>query len=193
MDAPTLDDIRLRSPLLTAAYPSPSGDAVLGVLVSDSTSIIAMLTGRLIGIVSGTGPFGCPLEAVPDNLVPVLLRAIAVEAEVLSVQFGADARTGAIEQSVEGLAGFTAAVYSENYFSPGAASASATKQIVPDAFLNGLIVDAQTECVREGWLNQLDPTRPFAPASCVVSQDYFPEGALWPYGRPFWFGGPDGF
>lgn len=179
---PSVDDLRARSAILAEAFPSPAGDAGLQGLMEEIGAVVSSITSRVIFVTpTGSAPSGCAYELVPPELQPVATRAIRLMAEIDQVSAGS--RSDVIERTAEGLASFSAGVYSESYFAPGSATSGQSPEyrLNADPEVSAALWALLTECARSYWLYVLDPTRPREPASSLEEFDWFPESPV-----PFW-------
>lgn len=178
MVAPTLAELRVRSAILRAAYPSPAGDAALTVLRDDADALVSAITGRDVGMGAG--------EEVPAALVPIARRAVTHEAEQLDSET-AERRAEMITAAAGGLASISAGPWQESYFAPGA-SRTELSALSPDPVLAQELWLLLTDDKRAQLLNLLDPNRPLPPAYAVEEVDWFPEGAgtIWPRRTGWW-------
>lgn len=170
---------------MTAAFPSPSGNAGLTGLIAEAAAVISMLTGRAIGI-TGEGPFGCLLEEVPAPLQPLAIRAVRHRAEQMDLLEGNAALIIArAERALGGLASFSAGPYSESYFAPGSSTVT-TQALDADPEVAAELWGLATECVREGWMRLWHPelVGAFSPASAIQEFDWFGSNA-YPYRNPW--------
>jgi len=144
---PTLDEMRARSKLLTARYPSPAGDAALQALLFDALPLLSNLTGRNIGITGegserelleellnepltegwswepwslaagGGEEFLNRLVAVPGRLITVAKRAVTLKCERLAIGGHVRARIEAHNTGL--LKSMSAGPYSESRMTVG--------------------------------------------------------------------------
>lgn len=139
MDAPTPDQVRDRSALLTARYSqNAENDELLQERIAEEVPVVADLTGRAIG--------GAPGVPVPDYLVPVAEAAIALRIERAPLT-AKDAQKGI---GTLRLRSFTAGPYSETYFTPG--DLAALKALDPDRRIHELLWTLATEDKRAYWV-----------------------------------------
>jgi hypothetical protein len=166
MDAPTLEQVRARSEVISGRFASPGGDVALQTLVDDAVAYVAAVTGRAIGLIAG--------EAVPDGLVPIAVRAVTLATEGFAVGGALDIR----ESSASGepvLASLTAGPYAESYFAPGS-ERTAESLLSPDRALARLLWLLLTDAKRAALLRLLDPGAfPEEAAWGVMEVDFFPE------------------
>lgn len=177
--------IRGRSPLLAERFPDGSGDEGLAALVLEASSVVSMLTGRMIGV-TGEGPWGCPLEEVPLPLQPLAVRAVRLRAERMDLlEMNPALLIARAEQVLGGLASFSAGPYSESYFPPGQ-TVQTLQALDPDPEHAAELWSLATECVREGWLRLWYPGMAgiFEPTSTNQEFDWFPADP-YPYREPW--------
>lgn len=120
MDAPTLTAVRAESPLLNKTYPEDNDgdhDQLLESRILTAGALVASMTWRLIEPVTESTQSDATFEEVPDSLVPVATRAIALYVERSAMQgdvkFAKKIATGQLLRS------FQAGPYGETYFAPG--------------------------------------------------------------------------
>jgi hypothetical protein len=160
VETPTLEAVRLASPLLTERYPEPAKDEDLQQLLDEVVPVVASLTCRAIG------PEGTPGDEVPDWLRPVAVRAIALKAEGYALGRDSKSRGKAI-RGVR-LRSFTAGPYSESYFGPD--EAARAKVLDPDPAVNEVLWTLATEDCRARWLALWSGTQ--VPATAIQAVDW---------------------
>lgn len=198
MPTPTPDELRAASPLLTLKLPDDTGgpnDAALNARAAEAATLVSSLTFRTIEPVTSSTVEGWDFEGVPDDLVPLATRAIAlmVEHEVVTgaADFAERLATGRL------LRGFSAGPYSEQYFAPGEFARRGASQgrppMDPDERLDTVLWALATEDAREYFVFMA--TGQSAPAGQAVAFSYrrqnlgYGAGAV---GYPT-RGGPDGW
>lgn len=178
MDTPTPDEVRARSPLLTARYPDPVDPAPdspqFVAVIEDSAAAVGSITGRLIAPLTEG-------EEVPAGLVGVAVRAIARSGELLDSAFSAEEA----EASATGrrLRSISAGPWSETYFAPGEAVMKGGRPMMsPDPTLDALLWALATEDARDEWIALATGVQP--PAGAVTEFDYRRAGGGYgPSGR----------
>jgi hypothetical protein len=162
VDAPTPDEARRRSSLLTSRYPAGTGDDPLEALLLDAGEIVAALTCRLIApATSGT--------EVPPSLLRTATRAIVLKAEKMATGEGAtDAEDREDAIADQRLRSISAGPWSESYFGPD--EATKARMLDPDPALNEALWMLATEDCRNAWLALWGGQQP--PAAAVTQFDY---------------------
>lgn len=153
MDAPTPDQLRAQSALLTERYPKATdgADEQLELFASVTSILVGSLTGREIGGFTSENP---QTEDVPAAMVPLAIQCVAMKTEqlVLSTATGRD-RKRSINRG--NLASFSAGSYSESYFGPEQAMRS--KQLDSDSVFSQLLWALCTEAMKLYWLSFWEP------------------------------------
>lgn len=168
----TVAEVWGRSPMLKGLYPDGAGDGDLVLLVAAAAPLVGSLTGRIIAGTEG--------EAVPDGMLELAFRAIAMKAEALYGAVGTqDARIDGIERSR--LRSIAAGSWSESYWGPGEAAKG--KALDPDPALAEILWALTTEAKREEWRELWEGTP--RPASAIEAFNYSsrPGGYYSPFGR----------
>lgn len=160
MDAPTPDEVRARSALLTQRFPDGAvGDAALSGRIEVMVPVLSDLTGRSLA-----EDLGVPGVSVPAYLEPTAEQAVALKLERGSAT--AKDRKKAI--NTLNLRSFSAGPYSESYFGPG--EAAEIKKLDPDPEIAELLWALATEDKRAYWLAIWGET--VVPGAAVQSFDW---------------------
>lgn len=146
MDIPTPEALRKQSALLAERYPSPDKDEALEILAAVTGPLVGSITGRIIG--GGEG------EDVPEFMVALATRAVAVKCEQFDSALGTvKARRQSLNRG--NIASFAAGSYSESYFGPQ--QMVIAKRLDPDPIVSELLWALATEQRRYEWLELWDP------------------------------------
>lgn len=182
MDIPTPEALRKQSVLLAERYPSPDGDEALQILAAVTGPLVGSITGRIIG--GGEG------EDVPEFLIPLATKAVAVKSEQFDSALGSvKARRRSLNKG--NIQSFSAGTYSESYFGPE--QMLIAKRLDPDPIVSELLWALCTEQRKLEWLELWDPAN-YAGATAVGSIQSFEYGNRpnystgaynWLY-RPYW-------
>lgn len=141
MDAPTAQEVKARSSVLAASYPTADDEKALDALLEVTAPLVGSLTGRIIAGTEG--------EEVPDALIPIAVTAIAMKTAAMfpngaSVEAAEEAATNSRLRSI------SAGSWSESYFGPG--EAAQAKQLDLDPTLASLLWALATEEKKAEWL-----------------------------------------
>ena len=164
MDAPTPDQLRARSDLLATRYPHPEPlpdpytDA-LATWAQDASALVASLTCRDIGTNTG--------EEVPDHLIGLAIRAVALKAEQL-VMGGGSSKEARRRAQRAGVRSMSAGPLSVTW---GAAEdAMKAKQLDPDPAIHEVLWALATDECRAAWLALWEGE--VEPAAGVMAWEY---------------------
>lgn len=173
MEAPTLDEVRTRSALLTQKYPDPGGDADLQLLIDLSCPLVSSITERAIGE-HAEG------EAVPAGQVELARRAIALKAEQLHEKVGT-AKARKIGVGSAPIASMSAGSYSETV--SNLESLIKGKALDFDPVMHQVLWALCTPERQLYWLTLWDPAN-FGPTGHIEAFDYGSRPNYqgdWPY------------
>jgi hypothetical protein len=156
-------ELRARSKLLQREFPAPeSGDDPLNAVIEEAQALVGALTCRSIRA-------GSPGAAVPDDLVPIAVRAVRLKAEQVGMGEGADVA----EESALGrrLRSQSAGPWSESYFGPGDLQVKGGRPVLdPNASLDEALWALMTDACKERILEEMSGQ--VAPAGQVTPFNY---------------------
>jgi hypothetical protein len=120
VETPTIDEIRLESPLVAAKLPPDNGhanDKTLEARIIAASALVASITFRLIDPVTSSSDPAYTFEEVPAGLRPLAVQAIAILTERQVI--GRSASFAESSASGRRLRSISAGPWSESYFGPG--------------------------------------------------------------------------